>query len=420
MTTDPKGLVDHLFRERSGQMVAWLTRVFGAAYLDLVEEVVQDALLKALQQWPYSGVPSNPAGWLCQVARNGALDVLRRDSAFRSRAPAIAAELTRSTPGTMNESADPVFEDDELKMIFLCCHPALPMDTRVALSLKTVSGFSVQEIGRAFLTSDATIAQRLVRAKRRLRELDVPFDLPSAEDLSPRLDAVLEVIYLLFNEGYASRGGDELVRADLCFEALRLARLVARSARTESPAAHALAALIALQAARRRARLDDRGEIVLLEEQDRSRWDAGLTALGFAHLERSAAGSVMTAYHVQAAIAAAHTSASSPADTPWRNILRLYDDLAVLNPSPLVRLNRIVAVWKVHGSEAALTDLRPLEAEPALQSYYLLPALKGRLLASIGDQGAARHAFEMALALPCSEPEQRFLEKQLKELGARS
>jgi RNA polymerase sigma-70 factor, ECF subfamily len=412
---DANGLVDHLFRERAGQMVAWLTRVFGASHLDLVEEVVQDALVKALQQWPYSGVPTNPAGWLCQVARNGALDVLRRDVSFRNRAAAIAAELTRSMPDHASE-ADPVLEDDELKMIFLCCHPALATDTRVALSLKTVSGFSVQEIARAFLTSEATIAQRLVRAKRRLRDLEVPFDLPSDANLSSRLDSVLEVIYLLFNEGYAARSGDALVRSDLCSEALRLARLVAGSARTETPAAHALAALIALQTARRSSRIDDQGEIVLLEAQDRSRWDAGLIALGFAHLERSAAGSVMTVYHVQAAIAAAHTSAAGPQHTPWADILRLYDDLVALNPSPLVRLNRIVALWQVEGHGAALAALRPLKTEPALQNYYLLPALEGRLLASTGDRNAACRAFEAALTLPCSEPEQRFLRRQIREL----
>jgi RNA polymerase sigma-70 factor (ECF subfamily) len=414
--TDTSGLVDHLFRERAGQMIAWLTRIFGPAHLELVEEVVQDALVKALQQWPYSGVPANPAGWLCRVARNGALDALRRDGSFRDRAPAIAAELSRAATGLSAADGDPVLDDDELKMIFLCCHPALPMDSRVALSLKTVSGFSVQEIARAFLTSDATIAQRLVRAKRRLREPDVRFDLPHPGDLSERLDSVLEVIYLLFNEGYASRGGDELVRSDLCSEALRLARLVVANSQTETPAAHALAAMIALHAARRPSRLDDRGDIVLLDDQDRSRWDAGLIALGFAHLERSAAGPAMTPYHVQAAIAAAHAGASSPENTPWSDILHLYDDLRALNPSPLVRLNRVVAVWKVKGVEHALAELPALENEPSLRSYYLLPAVSGRLLAIQGNRIEARRAFERALALPCSEPERRLLRRHLEAL----
>lgn len=265
--TESSTLVDHLFRERAGQMVSWLTSVFGAAHLELVEEVVQDALVKALQQWPYSGIPSNPGGWLFQVARNGALDALRRNASFRSRATQIAAELERSAD-LLSATADvgELVADDELRMILLCCHPALPIEARVALSLKTVGGFSVQEIARAHLASEATIAQRLVRAKRRLRELEVRFELPDAEDLRERLDAALEVIYLMFNEGYAAHDGEDLVRLDVCREALRLARLVALNPQTSTPAAHALASLIAFQSARLPARIDQHGEIVLLEE----------------------------------------------------------------------------------------------------------------------------------------------------------
>jgi RNA polymerase sigma-70 factor, ECF subfamily len=397
-------------------MVAWLTRVFGPAHLDVVEEVVQDALVKALQQWPYSGVPDNPAGWLFRVARNGALDALRRDASFRHRAADIVAALTQSaTPADDPPSVD-VLQDDELRMIFLCCHPELPRDARVAISLKTVGGFGVQEIARAFLTSEATVAQRIVRAKRRLRELDVPFELPSGADLSGRLETVLEVIYLLFNGGYAARDGDDLIRLDLCGEALRLARIVAGNRTTATPAAHALASLIAFQAARLPARVDAAGEIVLLEDQDRSLWNPRLIALAFAHLEKSAEGRVMTAYHAQAAIAAAHAGAASSSDTPWERILGLYDDLMAVNPSPLVALNRIVAVWKVTGPEQALRDLHALEDHPALAGYYLLPALKGRLLAVRGDHVGARRTLEEALTLPCSEPERRLLRRQIDEL----
>jgi RNA polymerase sigma-70 factor (ECF subfamily) len=414
--TDASVLVDHLFRERAGQMVAWLTRVFGPAHLELVEEVVQEALLKALQQWPYAGVPDNPVGWLFQVARNGALDSMRRHAAFRQRAAEIAAALNRSLPIAPVDALDPILRDDELRMIFLCCHPALPTDARVALSLKLAGGFSVQEIARAFLASTATIAQRLVRAKRKLRELDVRFDLPAGSELSTRRDSVLEVIYLMFNEGYAARDGDELIRLDLCAEALRLARLVAESRATAAPAAHALVALIAFQASRLPARVDDRGEIVLLEEQDRLVWDARLISLGFEHLDHSAEGTELTAYHVQAAIAAEHARAASAADTNWPLILRLYDDLVGLNPSPLVRLNRMVVLWKVHGPDAALAELRALEPAPSLSGYYLLPALKGRLLVAIGDRAGAARAFEHALALPCSEPERRFLRRQISSV----
>ncbi len=262
--------MDHLFRNRAGQMVAWLTRVFGPAHLQLAEEVVQDALVKALQQWPYSGIPDNPGAWLMRVARNGALDALRRDISFRGRAGEIAAEIGRTGDAL---AADPIaldglLRDDELRMIFLCCHPSLPRDARVALSLKTVGGFSVTEIARALLASDTAIAQRLVRAKRQLRDAGAVFELPGGAELEPRLESVLEVIYLLFNEGYSAHAGDDLVRRDLCGEALRLARLVAGSATTSAPAAHALTALIAFQAARMPARVDGAGDMVLLDHQD--------------------------------------------------------------------------------------------------------------------------------------------------------
>lgn len=302
-------------------------------------------------------------------------------------------------------------------MVFLCCHPAIPSDARVALSLKTAGGFSVAEIARAFLVPDATIAQRLVRAKRQLRAERVTFDLPSGPERTARLDSVLEVIYLLFNEGCAARSGDDLVRVDLCTEALRLSRLVAGNAEASTPAAHALVALIAFQAARLPARVDAAGEIVLLEHQDRSAWDTRLVAMGFAHFERSAEGDALTTYHVQAAIAAAHAGAERFEATPWPMILDLYDQLMALHPSPLVALNRVVAVWKVRGTEAALLDLAALEAEPALAAYYLLPAVRGRLLAERGDAAAARQAFASALERPCSEPERRLLQRRLQECG---
>ena len=413
------GLVDHLFRERSGQMVAWLTRVFGPAHLELAEEVVQDALLKALQQWPYSGVPQNPGGWLFQVARNGALDVVRRRASFQGRAADIAAELARTAHLAQADHStfSGVLRDDELRMVCLCCHPTLPRDARIALSLKTVGGFSVAEIARAFLVPESTVAQRLVRAKRQLRAEGVAFDLPGGSDLATRIDSVLDVVYLLFNEGYAARSGDDLVRVDLCAEALRLARLIASSAETAAPAAHALVALIAFQAARLPARVDAAGEVVLLEHQDRGSWDARLIALGFAHFERSAEGCELTSFHVQAAIAAAHAGAPSFEATRWDTILELYDQLMALAPSPLVALNRVVAVWKTRGSEAALGDLAQLETESALTGYYLLPAVKGRLLAERGADEAARRAFEAALDCPCSEPERRLLQRRLHELG---
>ena len=416
MTHPAHQLVDHLFRNRAGQMVAWLTRIFGPAHVELAEEVVQDALVKALQQWPFAGIPDNPAAWLLRVARNGALDVLRRDVSFRGRVAEIAAEISRTgdASGIDPVAADGLLRDDELRMIFLCCHPALPRDARVALSLKTVCGFSVREVARALLASDTAIAQRLVRAKRQLREAGAVFELPAGTELESRLESVLEVIYLLFNEGYSAHAGDDLVRFDLCGEALRLARLIAGSSTTSAPTAHALAALIAFQAARMPARVDGAGDMVLLENQDRALWDQRLIALGFHHLEGSAAGRVMSAYHIQAAIAAVH--AGDLTATPWNDVLRLYDDLLAINPSPVVALNRVVALSRVRGPTAAIEAIAPLESDPALSNYYLLPAVKGRLLAEMGDRGGAAAAFRAALERPCSEPERRWLVRRLAEV----
>jgi len=413
MTAKTHELVGHLFRNRAARMVGWLTRVFGAAHLSLAEEVVQDAMVKALQQWPYSGVPENPAGWLFQVARNGALDAIRREGVFRDRADALAADLAR-TQLPDDDSDDPL-RDDELRLIFLCCHPVLPQDARVALSLKTACGFSVQEISRALLSREPAVAQRLVRAKRQLRDADVSLDLPTGRDLAGRLDSVLEVIYLLFNEGYSAHEGDDLVRLDLCGEALRLARLVADSPIASSPAAHALVSLLAFQAARLPARVDSAGELVLLENQDRTLWDTRLVTMGFQHLDRSAAGSVVSTYHLQAAIAAQHAGAP-PDATPWRVILGMYDELLALNPSPVVALNRAVALSRVAGPGPALDAIARVEHEPPLANYYLLGAVKGRLLAELGDRAGAAAAFREALAHPCSGPERQFLQRRLIEV----
>ena len=403
--------MDHLFRQQAGQMVAWLTRIFGPAHLELAEEVVQDALVKALQQWPFSGVPDNPAGWLFKVARNGALDALRRSAFLRERASDIARELQER-----DSAADPPaagITDDELRMVFLCCHPDLPPDARVALSLKTVGGFSTAEIARAFLASESTIAQRIVRAKRTLREQHIAFDLPGLAQLTARLDSVLEVIYLIFNEGYSAHGGEELVRHDVCREAIRLGRSVAAST-VGDPAADALVALMAFQASRIPARINSAGEMVLLEDQDRSVWDQSLIRLGFTHFTRSATGDRITAYHVQAAIAAIHAVAPRAEETDWPRMLRLYDDLLQLNPSPVVALNRAVALARVEGPAAALAEVTRLEREPALAGYHLLPSVKGALLLESGRPREAAKAFREALRHPCSEPEKQLLIARLE------
>ena len=392
-------------------MVAWLTRIFGPAHLELAEEVVQDALVKALQQWPFSGVPENPSGWLFKVARNGALDVLRRSAFLRERAQGIARELQERESAV--DPVPPGITDDELRMVFMCCHPELPQDARVALSLKTVGGFSTAEIARAFLASESTIAQRIVRAKRTLKEKHIPFELPARAHLTERLDSVLEVIYLMFNEGYAAHTGEDLVRLDMCREAIRLGRTIATSS-VGAPAADALVALMAFQASRIPARINTAGEMVLLEDQDRSLWDRGLLGMGFAHLARSAEGQRITPYHVQAAIAAIHGAASRAEDTDWPRMLRLYDDLLHLNPSPVVVLNRAVALARVEGAAAALHEVQRLEEDAALAGYYLLPAVKGALLLELGDTRGAAKAFREALRRPCSDPEKQFLIARLE------
>jgi RNA polymerase sigma-70 factor (ECF subfamily) len=409
-------MVDHLFRNQAGQMVASLTRLLGPAQLDLAEEIVQESLLKALQAWPYSGIPDNPAGWLFRVARNTALDRLRHSSMAEAKSGQVAADHLRRSfhQDDFDVELEEQLRDDELRMVLMCCHPALPRDARVALSLKTVGGFSVREIARAFLSEEPAIAQRLFRAKRQIRDDEISFELPKGIDLAARLDSALEVIYLMFNEGYAAQSGEELVRQELCGEALRLGVLLARSS-VATPTIHALVAIMAFQAARLPARVDSTGDLILLDDQDRNLWDRNLIALGFHHFSDSAEGDNLTHYHVEAAIAATHAQALTAEATDWETILNLYDQLLDLRPSGVVALNRVVAVSRVRGTEAALAALQPLLDDRSLRHYYLLPAVHGHVLIDAGDNRAAAECFQRALVLPCSEPERRFLQKKLAE-----
>ncbi len=408
-------MVDHLFRSHAGRMVAYLTGFLGPEHLDLAEDVVQEALLKALQHWSYSGIPQNPAGWLFRVARNAALDAVRHRALTAEKSPEVAADHFRNAGTSVDDpEVEAQLRDDELRMVLMCCHPVLPRDARVALSLKTVGGFSAREIARAFLADETTIAQRLVRAKRQIRESGIRFELPAGADLIARLDSALEVVYLMFNEGYAAQSGEDLVRHDLCGEALRLGQLLATSS-VATPQAHALVALMAFQAARLPARVDAAGELVLLDEQDRDRWDRNLIALGFHHFAQCAEGDEIGPYHVQAAIAATHARAHEASATDWKLILELYDQLMELSPSPVVELNRVVVIAKVNGPKAALAALEPLASHRSLRNYYLLPAVQGQLLLEIGDKPGASQCFRHALERPCSDPERRFLQRKLAE-----
>lgn len=409
-------LLEHLFRHQAGRMVAHFTRLFGPAHLELAEETVQEAMLRALQSWPQAGIPENAAAWLFRVAHNAALDAIRRKRVLADQN--AVDEFARSAAVAPDDPAvEEQLRDDELRMIFMCCHPEISREASVALSLKTVGGFSVREIARAFLADDAAIAQRLVRAKRQIREQRLTLEMPEGAELNRRVDSVLEVIYFIFNEGYAAHAGQDLIRQDLCAEALRLAQLVAASS-IATPRVHALVALMALQAARLPARVDEAGDLVLIESQDRNRWDRQLIGLGFRHFDLSMAGDEVSEYHAQAAIAATHARAGDAESIDWPVILRLYDQLTSINPSPVVALNRAVAVARVHGASQALAEIEALAKDPKLRDYYLLLAVRGHLLLELGQPAEAAREFRAALSLPCSEPERRFLRRKLDQCEA--
>ncbi|HSS96654.1 MAG TPA: sigma-70 family RNA polymerase sigma factor [Terriglobales bacterium] len=415
-TAIASSMIDHLFRSRAGQMVSHLTRILGPEHLELAEEVVQESLLKALQHWSYNGIPDNPAGWLFRVARNAALDAVRHQSLVLDKESQVEADyLRRNEPAPED---DPRLEqrlrDDELRMVMMCCHPALAREARVALSLKTIGGFNVREIARAFLAEETTISQRLVRAKRQIRDLNLKFEMPTGAELSERLQSALEVIYLMFNEGYAAQSGEDLVRQDLCGEALRLGKLLADSS-IGTPTSKALVALMAFQAARLPARVDASGDLVLLQDQNPNLWDSQLTAMGLHYFTQCSEGNEISEYHIQAAIASIHASVTKARSTDWNAILELYDQLMELNPSPIAALNRVVALSKVRGPQAGLDALRPLLHESSLKKYYLLPVVKGHLLFELGDRAAAAQQFHDALLQPCSEPERRLIQRRMAE-----
>lgn len=400
------GLIEHLFRRQAGRLVAVLTRLLGPARLDLAEEVVQDAIVRALEVWPHRGVPDDPAAWLARVARNRAIDLLRRESSLRDR-------LALWNP----DSATPASTagvDDELAMVVLCCDPSIPRESRVALTLKTVGGFGVTEIARAFLARPDAIAQRLVRAKRALREAGEDFARPVHEALGERLDSVLDVLYLMFNEGHEAASGDALVRAELCGEAIRLGELVAEAAGIDSPEADALVALMYLQASRLPARTDPAGLPALLSAQPREAWDRARVARGLRWLERSARGPRETRYHVEAAIAACHATAPRYEDTDWTRIDTLYARLQELNDSPVVALNRAVAIAALRGPAAALEFLAHVDGA-TLSHYVPYHATLGELHRRNHDFDRAASAFRTALELPLSEPERAFLRGRFDE-----
>ncbi|WP_307849378.1 RNA polymerase sigma factor [Qaidamihabitans albus] len=397
------GVVEHLFRHSAGQMIATLARTLGPARLDLAEEAVADALEQALRTWPHTGVPDNPRGWLFRAARNRALDLLRRERALRAKLPALA---------DLDLSGEPDTGDAELAMMLLCCHPELPQASQVALTLKTVGGLGVGEIAAALLARPATIAQRLTRAKRWLRENDHVLELPPTGSIETRVDSVLAVLYLLFNEGYDPSAGDVAVRGELCGEAIRLGRLLLADRRTDLPRARALVALMLLQASRLPARTDEAGDVLLLDEQDRARWDRTLIAEGTRIFAVACTGPELSAYHVEAAIALCH-AASGADGTDWQRVLGLYDQLVALRPSPVTRLNRAIALAMANGPAAGIAELQLIETEDELAGYPPLPAALGALWLRAGRLDRAADYYRRALALPGPEPRHRFLRRRL-------
>jgi RNA polymerase sigma-70 factor (ECF subfamily) len=409
-SADTHRAIDAVWRIEAPKLIAGLTR--SVHDVGLAEDLAQDALVAALEQWPESGVPDNPGAWLMATAKHRAIDRLRRNERLERKHQELGRELEAQQEMAVADPSAPTDDDvgdDLLRLMFISCHPILAPEARVALTLRLLASLTTEEIARAFLVPVSTIAQRIVRAKRTLTEARVPFEVPAGSDLNVRLSSVLQVIYLVFNEGYAATAGDDLMRAGLCEDAIRLGRILAGLAPKE-PEVHGLVALMEIQASRSRARVGSSGEMVLLLDQDRGRWDQTLIRRGLAALERAELlGGALGPYALQAAIAACHARARAATDTDWPRIAALYDALAQLTPSPVIELNRAVAVGMAFGPAAGLELVDALASEPSLKGYQFLPSVRGDLLAKLGRSDEARAEFERAASLTQNARERELL-----------
>jgi RNA polymerase sigma factor (sigma-70 family) len=412
---DTREVMDHLFRRESGKMVSYLTRIFGVGHLNMAEDVVQDTLLKAMEIWPFHGIPDNPSAWLMRSARNRAIDIIRRDNRFRLATPELTHLLRlREEEGGEGSIPEKDIQDAQLRMMFSCCHPALTLDSQVVIILKTLCGFSVSEIAHTLLTQEDSVEKRLGRARKTLRETGSFVELTDSSDIPARLEAVYQAVYLLFNEGYHGSRSDRKEPEELCYEAMRLTLLLAGHPEGQKPKTYALLALMCLHAARLPGRLGDDGTLIQLEFQDRSKWDQALIGKGLEYLERAWAGQEVSEYLVEASIAGLHCGAKTYTETEWGKILELYHLLYHLKPTPVVALNRAIALGKAEGLEKGLEALENLPGADKLKDYPFYPAALGEFHLLAGRPKEAEGHFAEAVKQSRNESERAFFERKLK------
>ncbi len=403
--------IDHLFRHQAGQMVSILARRFGVAQIEVIEDSVQDALVSAMKTWPYTGLPDNQIAWLIQTAKNRIIDQLRREAKSES-IETSEFDIPDDCPDETRFEVE--LTEDQIRMMFACCHPEVPADARVALTLKIVGGFGVSQIARAYLAKDEAMAKMLTRAKQKLRTLDL--EIPSGKELNERLDSVLRVLYLMFNEGYSTSDGADLIRGDICDEAIRLTRILLDHPLTSLPKVHAIISLFLFQASRLSSRTDEFGDLLLLVDQDRSMWDREMLSAGLEHFRMAASGDELTDYHIEAEIASLHALAPDYASTDWERIIAAYDALLSRRFSPVVALNRLVAIGESRGAEEALAELSAIASNYLMTSFNLYHITRGHFLASLGRTGEASESYARAAELTRNEAVLRFIGRKIKML----